>query len=720
MKIGYLFVMTIYITAVNGFGRIPGHKGYYSTRKAEYQISKAHLVRAAKDVQSEKEPSQRAILYTRRQLFPDAYSEYGIKILNQSGHRAMIEYRSPLKPFLYALDDVIRVQYPRQLYSVLDTTRILCRINDAHQAALPKYTSGPYKGKNVLIGIIDTEFDTRHPAFLDSNSITRFIAVWDQTDSSMAKNNKYNYGTIKYTSELSVDTLFGTKGHFHGTLMAAAATGSDSKSGFYGVAPEALLAGVCYDYSNDFSLMDAIKWIFSLADSLNVPCVISMSIGVASGPHDGTSELDGYIDNVSGPGRIIVGAAGNDGDSRTHVLFNLKADSQPQGTWITPQSNVSEGDTIYSFRVDVWGESQKSFQLSTQVFNTATDSLHEDTSFLTISSRRSMLEPDTLVLNGDTIRLYVHSDPINSKPHAQILAITNKPHYHIGIRVKSKNDTKLHCWNAYKKSLESLDMTDFIAGDNNYSINEVGGTAKRIIAVGSYLGRSAIKLWNGEIVAGAQTDTILKLAAFSGRGPTVDGRIKPDITAPGNRVISAMSSHTDDYGKTVYWPFHPKPYGWYGAATGTSISAPIVAGSIALLLQANPQLSPEQARTALQASAIKDQFTGPLVSPDNSWGGGKLNTIGALDYVLGLPSSTIPQQFKAHNKLLVTFKSDRIYIKNLPQKATLQLIDLRGRVLLSASGLEKSIKKPQADGPCILLCKVDGQIVFSKKVILTH
>ncbi|MBN1601909.1 MAG: S8 family serine peptidase [Chitinispirillaceae bacterium] len=720
MKVCYLFVMTICITAFNGFGRIPSHKGYYSTKKVEYRVSKAHLIRAAKDVQSEKEPTQKAILYTRRQLFPEAYSEYGIKIINQSGCKAIIEYRSSLKPFLYALDDVIHVQYPRQLYSVLDTTRILCRINDAHSASLPRYTSGPYKGKNVLIGIIDTEFDTRHPAFLDSNSITRFIAIWDQTDSLKANNNKYNYGTIKNTSELSSDTLFGTKGHFHGTLMAAAATGSDIQSGFYGVAPEAYLAGVCYDYSNDFSLMDAIKWIFSLADSLDVPCVISMSIGVASGPHDGTSELDAQIDNVSGPGRIIVGAAGNDGDSRTHVLFDLKADSHPQGTWITPQSNTSEKDTLYSFRVDVWGEFQKSFQLSTQVYNSSTDSLHEDTNFLTISSRRSMLEPDTLFLNGDTIRLYVHSDPLDSKPHAEILAITNKPEYHIGIRVKSTKDTRLHCWNVYKKSLESLDMKDFIGGDNNYSINEVGGTAKRIIAVGSYLGRSAIKLWNGELVAGAQTDTVLKLAGFSGRGPTVDGRIKPDITAPGNRVFSAMSSHTDDYGKTVYWPFHPQPYGWYGAATGTSISAPIVAGTIALLLQVNPQLSPEQVRTALQASAIKDQFTGSLESPDNSWGGGKLNTIGAIDHVLGLPSTTLPRQFKTHDKLLITYKSEQLYIKNLPAKATLELIDLRGRVLQSTYGVENSIKKPQAGGPCILLCKVDGQTVFSKKIILTH
>jgi subtilisin family serine protease len=687
-----------------------------------YQISREHLMSAVKEGRLQKEPLEKAIIYTRGQTSPQNYSRYGIKILNQRSNMIMIEYPSALKPFLYALDDVLHVQYPRQLYPVLDTSRILCGINEAHRASAPRYNSGPYKGKNVLIGIIDTEFDTRHPAFLDSNSVTRFIALWDQTDSSNAINNKFKYGTIKYGNALSADTAFGTKGHFHGTLMAAAATGSDIQSGFYGVAPEALLAGVCYDYSNDLSLMNAIEWIFSLADSLNVPCVISMSIGVATGPHDGTSELDTYIDKVSGSGRIIVGAAGNDGASRTHVSFDLKANSQALATWITPQSNISENDTLYSFRVDLWGELQKTFQLSTQIYNTTNDELHEDINFITVGNRRSIYEPDTVILNNDTIRMYINAErsSLNSKPHAEILVMVKKPEYRIGIRVKSTVNTTIHCWNAYKMSLEDFGMENYLGGDNNCSINEVGGTATRIIATGSYLGRSALKLWDGEIVAGAETDTILKLAEFSGRGPTVDGRTKPDITAPGVRVISAMSSYTDDYGKTIYWPFHPLPYGRYGAATGTSISAPIVAGAVALLLQVDSQLTPEKVKTALQVSARKDQFTGPLITPDNSWGGGKLNVIGAIDYVLGLPSSIQPQPLRNPESLVITFKHDRIFIKNPPFNATFQLVDLHGRVLQISPGSDGSIERPQVNGQCILLCKISGNTVFAKKIILIH
>jgi subtilisin family serine protease len=691
-------------------------------KKETYHISKENLMSAVKNSTLGNAQLQQAIIYTKGPINAEKCRKYNINILNKTNEMALVKYHPLLRPYLYALDDVIHVQYQRQLYPVLDTSRVLCRINEAHLASAPRYVSGPYKGKNVLIGIIDTEFDTRHPAFLDSNSVTRFIALWDQNDSTNSKNNQYGYGTIKFKNELTNDTAFGTKGSFHGTLMAAAATGSDLKSGFYGAAPEALLAGVCYDYSNDLSLINAIAWIFSLADSIGVPCVISMSIGVSAGPHDGTSELDSYIDKVSAPGRIIVGAAGNDGEARAHVLFNLEANTEPLGTWITPQTNTTDKDTFYTWRIDLWGEPQNPFQLSTQLFSNNKNQLYEETSFITVGNKRDIYKPDTVVIDGDTIFWFINAErsSLNSKPHAEITVFGENPDYRVGIRVQSATTTKIHGWNMHKKSLEDFDMDHYVTGDNNYSINEVGGTSKSIIAVGSYMGRSALKLWNGEIIPGGEKDTILKLAGFSGRGPTVDGRIKPDITAPGIKVVSAMSSHISEWGRTVYWPFHPKPYGWYGPATGTSISAPIVAGTVALLLQADPTLTCDKVRTALQISASKDQFTGPLTKPDNTWGGGKLNAIGALDYVLGLPPALAQNRIIVSKNLKISVNSHTIHIDNLPKNSQIQFFDLFGRIVRTSTGENNLMKMPEMNGDYILICKYDGRIISTKKILLTE
>jgi subtilisin family serine protease len=717
-----LCVVSLFIATT--FCKTTVYKKYYTTKKVAFQLSKKNLLDAANYARLQNEPFQRALLYSSNQVYPAQYETYDIHILNSSGNMAMIQFRSSLQPYLYALDDVTHIRTSLPAYPTLDSTRILCRINEAHNAIAPRYEFGPYKGKNVLIGIIDTEFDTRHPAFLDSNNnITRFLAIWDQNDSTNSKGNRFGYGTIKNRNELVVDTAFGAKGSFHGTLMAAAATGSEIKSGYYGVAPEALLAGVCYVNANDMFLINAIEWLFSLADSLRVPCVVSMSIGVSAGPHDGTSELDTYIDKVSGPGRIIVGAVGNDGDSRTHVLFDLKANSVPSGTWITPLQYVTQKDTNYSWEIDLWGEAQKQFMLSTQIYNTSTNELHEETNFITVGNKRSTFKPDTVILNADTIIWQISTERsfLNTKPHAKVIATGKKPLYRVGIRLKSSTSTKVHGWNVNKKSCEAYDMENNISGDNNYTVNEVGGTAKRIIAVGSYFNRISIKLWNGEIFPAAETDSVLRIATFSGRGPTVDGRTKPDITAPGVKVVSAISYYHKDSSRTVYWPYHSDLYGRYGPSTGTSISAPIVAGAVALLLQADSQLTPEKIKSAFQASAIKDEYTGPLTLPDNHWGCGKLNTIGALDYVLGLPDANRIYTRPAHSEVIrILVRNDRIHLDNVPSGAQLEIVDLHGRVLQRSGVNDGTICRPEISGQFIIVCKVNGQIQFSRKCVLTR
>ncbi len=96
------------------------------------------------------------------------------------------------------------------------------------------------------------------------------------------------------------------------------------------------------------------------------------------------------------------------------------------------------------------------------------------------------------------------------------------------------------------------------------------------------------------ITVGATTD-MDKMADFSSRGPTQDGRKKPDICFPGANITSARASGSSlgalrgDY---------------YMELSGTSMAAPHASGVIAILLEANPDLHPEEVKKALTESAV--------------------------------------------------------------------------------------------------------------------
>jgi len=118
-------------------------------------------------------------------------------------------------------------------------------------------------------------------------------------------------------------------------------------------------------------------------------------------------------------------------------------------------------------------------------------------------------------------------------------------------------------------------------GPRPYSIG-APGTAERVITIGACDDQDA-------------------MAAFSSRGPTMDGRAKPDVVLPGVDIAAARASGTA-MGTTV--DAH------YTSASGTSMAAPHAAGVCALLLEAEPDISPDQIKARLMATAV-DVGVGP-------------------------------------------------------------------------------------------------------------
>ena len=136
--------------------------------------------------------------------------------------------------------------------------------------------------------------------------------------------------------------------------------------------------------------------------------------------------------------------------------------------------------------------------------------------------------------------------------------------------------------------------------------------------------------WGRHIIAPADADSILAvgavdanglLASFSGRGPTFDGRTKPDVVAQGVSVYAASAA-----GPTAY-----------ASVSGTSLATPLVAGSVALLLEAHPNWTPAAVWNALRFTASQAN------APDNDQGWGIIDVAAAINYTpLGTDPVTGP------------------------------------------------------------------------------
>lgn len=614
------------------------------------------------------------------------------------------------------------------------------KVQNGSQNSLPKN----YSGKGVIVGIVDVGFQCNNPTFYSSDSARyRVSRYWKQADNSGTAPNGFNYGT-EYTDTAVIQTLNDMDGA-HGTHVAGIAAGSGLTTPnlkYRGMAPEAELVFVTIKYSNDTlggsslgdylvanpTIIDAYNYIFNYAQSVGKPAVINLSWGMHTGPHDGSSLFDIATESLVGKGKILVGANGNEGDNLMHWSHKFNRDTV--GTILI--ENNRQFQTTESVYCDFWGSKKSHFSLKIRIIDTNSVTVVE-TPFISTSKDTAVLYN----LSGDTSSFKIHIQTLsnyipNQKPNLTVWVEQPKQRKYAILAYLSSDSSEVHGWNSgaakswtsgsFRNKLNKLDYSStFIAGNTDYTAGENGGTSKAAISVGALAARSAYTNQYGKLINDSNYVIPPSAVRFSSKGPTVDGRIKPNISAPGYNVPSSNNNKQIEpwmEERTLLKTVFRNDTQYWTAFSGTSMASPHVTGIVALMLEANPKLTAAEARNILETTAITGSYMGSL--PNNKYGYGQVDAYSAMIKTLqnsGVNSLNKGEGLRYYpnpvNQILTietpSVNSDITIVDQLGRTLHVPMIrdDIHGTIELDLSGLEQGI---------YLICYRSGGEVFAYRL----
>ena len=517
-------------------------------------------------------------------------------------------------------------------------------------------------GKGVIIGIIDTGIDWRHQDFRNPDGTTRIKAILDLSIPGSDKaggtmfteqqiNNALNgFGTIAEADRVG-----------HGTHVAGSAAGNGRATGnsvpsstYVGVAPEADLVivkatrvdGPNLDVTD---IVPSLEFIDDFANTSGKFYIANISLGGNLGSHDGKDLSEQAIDNLlAAPNskcKAIVISAGNDGNSNIHASGTFSSTVSSIETRFTIPSYTPTSDNLNDF-VSIEGWYSGTTNYSIKVISPAgsnygpvqsgNDPAYDtDEGVVYISNAKG----GSSSLNGDKqfyVQVYDFFAAKTPKSGEWKIIIFGS---------QDRFDLWLACSSMGATLSSNIDYTMMVS---------TPGTAFNAITVGAYVTK---KRWTDLDGNNLQRPSIIVNAAssFSSPGPSRDGRVKPEISAPGELIAASYSVDAPPGGTYSMFkssiPQWPNAYiatdGKHGLSQGTSFAAPHVAGTIALMVQQNPAKTPGEIKQSIVLTARTDSYTG--TAPNDKWGFGKLDAYAALQLLAvenRIPESTVPHSME--------------------------------------------------------------------------
>ena len=477
-------------------------------------------------------------------------------------------------------------------------------LNQTGILPIQNYPTLQLKGEGVLIGFLDSGIDYENAVFRRLDGSTRIAAIWDQTVQTGTPPEGFSYGSefpremideaLRSDSPGSLVPSFDESGH--GTYAASLAAGSaDPEEQFLGAAPESALAVVklkqAKQYLQDYyfiprdtvcyqetDLMLGLRYLNDLADRLQLPLVICITVGTSMGGHIGTLPFPYLIEGYSTKAnRITVIGTGNEADKRHHYYNRIENERD------TKTVEVRVGENVTGFFLELWTEIPNILSIS--MISPSGENTSRIPFRVGAGAEIDFLFERTKV--SVDYRLLVEkttSELVFFRFDAPAPGI-----WKIIVEPLTATDGNFHMW---------LPLTEFLSGevyflesDPYYTLTSPANTDSPVI----------VSYYDGK------TDGV---AQASGRGYTRTQRMNPDITAPGINVRGAL------------------PGGRFSSRSGSCVSAAVTAGAVALMLewliyiQEVPGIDSYQAKSLLILGAVRPKT---MEYPNREWGYGQLN-----------------------------------------------------------------------------------------------
>ncbi|MBD77371.1 MAG: hypothetical protein CL840_00355 [Crocinitomicaceae bacterium] len=648
---------------------------------------------------------------------------------------------------LVSVDGLIKAEIHNTSFDVMDATAIKITSADMVHSGLGMLQRA-YKGNGVVVGIIDSGIDPTHPDFKNNDGTTRILAFWDQNDFSGAL-APYGYGKEYTAADIDAglmanyqDTTF----NGHGTAVTGmAAGGGKARNDIKGMAPEAdiVVVGIRpsdLDYTNRtpylMKLVDGINYIFKVAEAAGKPAVINISLGGIEGSHDAqdlpSQMIEKMLDEKNG--RAVVASAGNAGTVKHHVQYKVNGDTA--FTWYrSMKANTSVCKRDQGAYMSFYGDKKdiENLQINVAAENISPCcSAAAETGFRAVNQSVGVSITDTLKNGtvqigtvttflekiGNTYGYFVEikSNETSRFWRISFTGIGKVDGWSGPLNRRSCNSDFIYSSSAFGTINQTRKLGRYVEPDLTQNIGSSYTCSDKVITVGAYSANTSMfdvdsVKRNFSVV---QKDRI----SFSSIGPTRTGAIKPDITGPGSRVITAQASQvlasmSTSNRSSLYLG------GKHSVTDGTSFSSPAVAGIVALYLEKNPNASYAEIKQAVQSTADQDSLTGSVM-PNNKNGYGRIN---AYQMLLYQNPTGISEQFVLEGLVYPNPSHGKVKIelskKYLNREYSVSVFDLKGQLILE-SNFRNYQYEFHLDQPGIYFLKVNDEFnnILIKKIVV--
>lgn len=622
----------------------------------------------------------------------------GLQVLGLRGTIALVSLPLDEVETIAAQSRVIRqMQLPRAMKPLNDIARAVTGVDAIHAGkGLPQ----AYTGKGVVTGIVDAGLDPNHLMFkrADGTSRVEYLTYYiqDNSSSSGVSGAWFNRATIGEFTTDDPTTFHGT--HTLGT-MAGGYTGSskvaslsDGKASvatganpYYGMATESDIVASCGTLQ-DFYIALGMESVLDYASQMHMPAVINLSLGGTTGPHDGTSMISEYMALAEKKDKVIICvAAGNEGDQPLVVSDTLTESQTEVKSFIQPMYAeypiYKDDGSTYTYKnlrygqVYVYSNDSTPFTINAVAYNKTRGKIAFRASFSPDNENGSIYyaSPDyasegdlthpnfTKAFNG-----YVGVGGMVDKYSGRYYAIvdyfvedaaTNDGSYTFGFEVSGTPGQRIDCYcDGSFTTLTDDGQAGWQMGSSDGTISDMA-CGDGILVVGSYNSRTDFASLDGKSYTYGEEMPAGKVSSFTSYGTTINGKKLPEVCAPGATIISALSKPYADYTGIGSYLANLQASSKSGADTyywmqcvGTSMACPVVAGGIALWLEADTTLTLADVKDIISKTSLRDAD----VNDDPRWGYGKFDALAGLKEVLRRNGMGIGSTAAGNSQLLLT------------------------------------------------------------------